>query len=343
MDTGQPQLGYVVVVEPVIAKTPRRRKALLLACFVTGLGQAYLGHWRRATLWATAPLLLDLAFAVTILRFERRGLYAWFLAVAVSAWVVPRILAFLEVRSLQERPSGGAGFVRLGLFALGAVFYGLAMLVFEGAEVARTSTMQSNTMQPTLLVHDRLVVDLIAYRTRSAKRGELVAFDSLDRSQVTVVERVIGVAADRMEVTAGELRINGWPVPHCVLGQVKLADSQLGELQLEFLGDSAYLTFGERAHDIAPQAWTTAPGELSVLSDNRSDNTGRAARAEQVSGRPAFVYLGLGYDGSIDWSRIGMALDRPQLPGGLEGLEPRLRQCLATRPPRSQTEPPPPH
>ena len=348
MSTGLPQ--YAVGVESDVAKNkPRRGLALVLAFFVTGLGQAYLGYWRRAVLWATAPLLLDLAFTVSVLRFELRALYGWVLVVTASAWIAPRIAALWEVRSLPERSSGASGFAGLALFSFGTVFFAFALSAFDGACVATTSTTQSGAMRPTLLMGDRLLIDRMVYRSRPAKRGELVAFDAPNGPPDQVVKRVIGLPGDRLELTDQDLRINGWRVPHCVLGRIKLADSHVGQLRLEFLADGAYLTFWDQARDTPPVAWTVALGEVSLLGDNRNDGAvsragrkGNGIRSELLSGRPAFVFLGLKYDESVDWSRIGLALDRPQLPSGMEALDPLLRKCLAARPSRTQTEPPPP-
>lgn len=318
---------------------------MLLACFVTGLGQAYFGYWRRAVLWATVPLLLDLAFAALVVRFELRALYSWFIVVAVSAWILPRILAFVEVRSLAERrQSGAVGVLRLLLFSLGALGFAFAYAMFEGSRVAEVGLVRSNAMRPTLLKQERLVIDPTAYRSREVTRGELAVLDTSDGVRAGV-SRVIGLPGDYIELTDGELRVNGWPVPRCVLGQVTLSDSHVGVIHLEFLGANAYLTLWNVART-APSAWTVAPGEASLLSDNRNDSADvsgaeiRRVRAELVKGRPLFVFFGLKQDESVDWSRFGLALDRPQLPNGLEALEPRLRQCLAARPPRDRTEPP---
>jgi signal peptidase I len=337
---------YAVGVEPLGKLGARGGVALFLALLVTGLGQAYLGYWRRAVLWAALPLLVELTFLFLVLRFEVRILYGSVPIVAIGAWVVPRVAAFWEVRSLREHPSGSSGFAPLVTFSLAATVYGFAALAFEGQRVAASATIQSSAMQPTLLAQERVMVNLRAYRSGGPLRGELALFGS-DIS--LSVKRVIGLPGDRVELHDGALLINGWTVPHCELGALALGGTREANLELEFLAGSAYLTLREKASNRASRTWSVRPGEVFLLSDDRNSaedlRAGSAAHdhgipSELIKGRPAFVFLGLDYEQNLDWSRFGSALDTPQLPTDLKALDLRLKACLANRPQRNRTEPP---
>jgi signal peptidase I len=78
----------------------------------------------------------------------------------------------------------------------------------------------SESMEYSLLVGDRVLVDKRAYglrvpftnikvlEGRSPERGEIVIFDSPE-SDVRLIKRVVAVGGDRVEVSGGNLLING--------------------------------------------------------------------------------------------------------------------------------------
>lgn len=352
VNTGLPH--YAVGVEPVEGKQgrPRRGLALLLAFFVTGLGQAYLGYWRRAWLWATAPLLAYLALSYSVMHFELRAAYSWFMPVMLMFWIGPRIAAFIETRTLPARRVATSGAVRLVLFSLASLFYAFVLTAFESNYVARALKLASGSMAPTLIIDDHILVNRRAFSSRSPQRGELVAFSHPEEPGSEYLKRVVGLPGDHLEVVDGDVRINGWSVPRCWLGQVQFDSTGVGRLDLEFLGNSAYLVFWSSEHQNPRGAWTVAPGELFVLGDHRNNSPdsrswrqgqGAGVPNELVLGRPAFVWLAFDFEGNVDWPRLGYVPDHPRLLKGMEALQTVLDACLAKRPPRSQTERPAPH
>ncbi len=67
----------------------------------------------------------------------------------------------------------------------------------------------SESMVPTLLVGDHLLVEKITYRFREPKRGEIIVFKfPLDESK-DYIKRVIGLPGDTIEVRGKEVYING--------------------------------------------------------------------------------------------------------------------------------------
>src|SRR3954466_11071410 len=68
-------------------KKPSRVFALLLGMVGPGLGQAYLGQWRRAALWAFVPLPVFLCYTVLLVRVQSAAAYRSFLPVALLFWI----------------------------------------------------------------------------------------------------------------------------------------------------------------------------------------------------------------------------------------------------------------
>ena len=83
--------------------------------------------------------------------------------------------------------------------------------------VAQAFYIPSESMESTLLVKDRLVVNKFMYRFQEPKRGDVVVFEAPPRATgnregVDFIKRLIGVSGDTIKVTAAELTIGGQKV-----------------------------------------------------------------------------------------------------------------------------------
>ena len=164
------------------------------------------------------------------------------------------------------------------------------------------------------------------------------------------IRRVIALPGEGFEVKDNRPWINDWQVPYCVVAKDALVTGDEfdgdtrkghGEIDLEYLGEQAYLVFldGEPRENAGP--WVVQSDEFFVLNDNRSvlpSGRGDGIPLSNLIGRPLFVWLTIKANGSVDWPRLSLPLDEPRLPSTLASLEPALRHCLASRP--AQTEPP---
>ncbi|MBD1849019.1 signal peptidase I [Leptolyngbya sp. FACHB-711] len=92
--------------------------------------------------------------------------------------------------------------------------------------VAEPRYIPSDSMLPTLQIGDRLVVEKIAYRFRSPQHGEIVVFDPpLQLQQFgyapdkAFIKRVIGTPGDIVQVTQGNVLINGQSLTEAYLAE----------------------------------------------------------------------------------------------------------------------------
>jgi signal peptidase I len=132
----------------------------------------------------------------------------WKIGALVGALVVARLLWWLW----KEAPSRKTvlEFLDSGLIAFTLVF--LIVRPF----VVQAFFIPSESMVPTLLKHDRILVNRFIYRLNAPKRGDIIVFDAPAYAlqpgvtQADFVKRLIGLPGDRVHVEAGEgVFING--------------------------------------------------------------------------------------------------------------------------------------
>jgi signal peptidase I len=214
----------------------------------------------------------------------------------------------------------------------------------------------SSSMLPTLDVGDDILVDRQAYsETRTPRRGDVVVFRYTQPGQPeTQVKRIIGIPGDRVEMSGNRPVINGWLVPSCPAGVYALPAGTgifSAALDVEYLGDSAYLTLQNVAADPFTGSVQLGEGSYFVLGDNRggsldsrSWNGGRGGgvRIQKIDGWARWILLARSHDGQFDGSRSLRAIGRDFSLEGMDttALHERIERCLRERP--QETLPPRP-
>ena len=73
----------------------------------------------------------------------------------------------------------------------------------------------AGSMEPTLEINDRIVVNKVIYHFREPKRLEIVVFRQVplfDQSKKDLIKRLVGLPGERLQVKRGVILINGKPV-----------------------------------------------------------------------------------------------------------------------------------
>jgi signal peptidase I len=254
---------------------------------------------------------------------------------------------------------------------LESICVAIAVALALRAFVVEAFKIPSGSMIPTLQVGDHIFVNKFTYGpaipfthsrlwTRMPpKRGDVMVHAFPEHPEQDFIKRVIIIPGDKLEARNGHPWINGWEVPHCLVGLYSYMeiDSPLpkheGDLYVEYLGDEAYLTLYDRASGGFPEyqgPYFCKPGEVWVMGDNRNNShdsrmwwngQGGGVPFENIKGRALFVWLSVA-DGKVDFSRLGApVMGRPRLPPDMRDLQPALDKCLRDRPPVDKTTPPP--
>ncbi|WP_114238570.1 signal peptidase I [Dyella sp. C9] len=208
----------------------------------------------------------------------------------------------------------------LGLIARnkGFITFMLCMVMFRSA-IADWNVVPTGSMQPTIRIGDRIMVDKAAYDIRlpfthiallhraDPQRGDIVVLDS-DAAGERLVKRVIGVPGDRIALLDDQLFINGQPANYRPIAVQGIRDDRENPARyaIESVGPLHHavrlLAAQGSSRDFGPVI--VPAGKYLLLGDDRDNSadsryygffpreeiTGRATRVA-VSLDPANHYL----------------------------------------------------
>jgi signal peptidase I len=207
---------------------------------------------------------------------------------------------------------------------------GMAMIVVFTlrSAVADWNDVPSQSMEPTILIGDRIFVNKLAYDLKlpfttfhlatwgGPDRGDVVVFYSPPPDGKRMVKRVVGLPGDTVQLRQNRLYINGAPVSYqpltSAVDKTQLADPEPLKIVNEQLGSAlhAVMTQPQRGarKDYGPVI--VPAGQYFVMGDNR-DNSGDSRYFGFVN-RDAIVGKAVGLAFSLDhnnsymprWSRF---------------------------------------
>nr|WP_250566086.1 signal peptidase I [Adonisia turfae] len=137
---------------------------------------------------------------------------------------------------------------------------GLSVVLALGIRqfVAEARYIPTGSMEPTLQVNDRLVVEKLSYHLSSPERGDIIVFwppaelTPEGQPRNAFIKRVVGLPGDIVEVTDGKVLINDEPIDE---RYIKAPPTyQWGP---ETVPTESYIVFGDnRNNSVDSHAWS---------------------------------------------------------------------------------------
>lgn len=255
----------------------------------------------------------------------------WFEIALVSVTCFTGAVWLLDRLVLARRRLAHAGLLDDGresvLVGYAKAFFPMLLLVLLlRTFIAEPFRIPSNSMMPTLLTGDFILVNKFVYGLRlpitnrkllslgEPERGDVVVFHSVQRPDENLVKRVVGLPGDTIAYQNGRLTVNGRPIDHIPLGVyqgVGSGSEMTGANELrEKLGAHLHHILLRPAPWSLNQAdgeWTVPDGSYFVMGDNRDNSEdsrfwGYLPEANLV-GKAFLVWMSV--DNGLDVARIG--------------------------------------
>jgi signal peptidase I len=139
--------------------------------------------------------------------------------------------------------------------------------------VVRTFYIPSGSMEPTLQIHDVLLVNEFEYRFSKPHEGDIVVFEPPEETSNDYIKRTIGLPGDNIRVHEGVVYRNG-----VAMNEPYIADKPAYELEIknyQVIVDGTPLQ--PIAANIPPRSmWTSPntipPGCYMMFGDNRNNS-----------------------------------------------------------------------
>lgn len=153
----------------------------------------------------------------------------------------------------------------------------LSVILFVGINtITARIRVDGDSMDPTLVTGEYLIVNRLSYRFASPQRGDIIVFYPPPNPNEEYIKRIIGLPGDVVEVKGGHVYVNGQ------------------------LLNEPYLTVNTNS----PGTWQVPTGQLFVLGDNRNNSSDSrewgSVSMDKVVGKAILVYWP-----PLDWGLVG--------------------------------------
>ena len=157
---------------------------------------------------------------------------------------------------------------------LEAVLPALVIVLVVNVFLAQATRVEGQSMDPSLHDSERIIIEKLTYRLRSAARGEIVV---LRRPQPDpLIKRVIGLPGERVAIHNDQVYVNGEPLDEPYLKELTgglMPPQIVPEGHVFVLGDNRDSSNDSRAfgmvpfEDIVGRAWVRywPPNEIGLV------------------------------------------------------------------------------
>jgi len=202
------------------------------------------------------------------------------IAIGVIGLVIPvawLLVPFIAVNAYQLTPEAEARAANkpIGKIILVAWLLPLLLGVIPAfgirTFVAEGRYIPANSMLPALEVHDRLLIDKLAYRFGDPQRGDIVVFNPTDALQQqdfedAFIKRIIGLPGESIEIKQKKVFVDGEPLDEPYILEPLEADWKPEDLDIpKVIPPDHYFVLGDnRNSSYSSHYWGYVPREKLV-------------------------------------------------------------------------------
>lgn len=258
----------------------------------------------------------------------------WFEIALVSLTLFTGLVWLLDKAVLAKRRAAREGLLDDGKEPMvvdysKAFFPVLAVVLILRSFIAEPFRIPSNSMMPTLLTGDFILVNKFTYGLRlpitnqkivamgAPERGDVVVFRPPHHPEQDWIKRIVGLPGDKVSYRDGRLTINGEPIIYAPIGTYQgrgNGTEMTGAQELrEQIGKHVHRILLRAESPLMDQGegdWVVPEGEYFVMGDNRDNSEDSRywgfLPEQNLRGRAFLIWMN--FDGGVDFSRIGNSI-----------------------------------
>ena len=151
---------------------------------------------------------------------------------------------------------------------VGVIAVAVLVAVLLRAFVVQTFFIPSASMEPTLMIGDRIIVSKLSYHLHDVHRGNIIVFKRPPAENcggepvADLVKRVIGLPGETISSRGNQVLINGKPIAQPWLPKGTVLGPAITPTKI---GANAYFVMGDnRTNSCDSRMWGTVQGKLIV-------------------------------------------------------------------------------
>lgn len=144
-------------------------------------------------------------------------------------------------------------------FTVLSVLIGVAIALLLRTYVFVNAIVPTESMEPTIMVNDRLIGSKLTYINNEPERGDIVTFKCPDDTDTIYVKRIIGLPGEKITIVSGEVYINDSDTP---LSEpyVNWEDEPDGDFGPYVVPENCYFVMGDnRNNSLDSRYFVTSP------------------------------------------------------------------------------------
>jgi signal peptidase I len=305
---------------PAVSGDPRRPVwAILLSIAATGLGHIYCGRLLKGLIlffagFAFAPIIVNAAnnaastFMLTIVIGSLLLLLGIFIYAIVDAGMLAR-----RIGRDYQRKEYNRWYIYL-LFIVVALSYPTNLAASIREHVLQAFKIPSQSMAPSILSGDRLLLNKARYRIQPPEKGDVVIFLDPDDRRKFYMKRIVALPGESVEIRDNVVYVDDRPLaqrPTDRPPKVNFALSAGAKIMIEDNGSRRYPIIIDSSHPQNMSNQVVPHGRCFVLSDNRQLTTAGSSHfgdsryfgaipLADIKGRMEYIYWP-----ALSWSRFG--------------------------------------
>lgn len=288
--------------------------AVFMSILSPGMGHLYAGHWKQAISFPLMLLLIMALMGWSRLIFLSSGMFTtmliiglFYLFVMVSSFLLARDEASHHLNASQK------WYYYILFFAVVASI-NTVLMDYRGKLFGfEPFSIPAQSMLPTLVVNDFLIVDTWAYSNSKPEPGDVVVFKYPRDPKIKYVKRVVGKSGDHMAYYDKVLYVNNKPLHREFVGPYNASylPTELKEYK-ETIGNKVYGIALMPSRVAIDAEYIVPEGHYFVMGDNRDNsNDSRywgVLPHDYLYGKAEYIWFSFDDEINVRSERIGMRL-----------------------------------